>query len=316
MRCFIVGVYLVAATVMVASTCSGDDAAIASEVAEKLRYQQERQHLHGFHITVKVEDGTVWMTGDVTDSDQRDLALDVARRVSDVRLVVNDLHFGENATAKPLAKREESDLAVSIPAPSVRPVPTANESDFDEQSIMTAAHNTFIEPTRTTPASAVTRPVRPQLSATNRPIGTGVGYQTAMQAHPVHVAQHPGNAAYGSVNTAAVTSYAPPAAVGYCEHCINGGGAGRGHFQGGGVNGDATGGYGGISSGQPQMPNYAWPSYASYPNYGAVTYPRQYSPQAWPYIGPFHPYPQVPLGWRKVSLEWDDGWWMLDFSSK
>lgn len=25
-------------------------------------------------------------------------------------------------------------------------------------------------------------------------------------------------------------------------------------------------------------------------------------------------YPQVPLGWRKVTLEWDDGWWMLDFS--
>jgi hypothetical protein len=28
--------------------------------------------------------------------------------------------------------------------------------------------------------------------------------------------------------------------------------------------------------------------------------------------GAFIPYPQVPLGWRKVSLEWDDGWWPLD----
>jgi hypothetical protein len=64
---------------------------------------------------------------------------------------------------------------------------------------------------------------------------------------------------------------------------------------------------------QPRMPCYAWPSYAAYPNYAAVTYPRQYSPTAWPYIGPFYPYPQVPLGWRKVSLEWDDGWWWLDF---
>ena len=63
----------------------------------------------------------------------------------------------------------------------------------------------------------------------------------------------------------------------------------------------------------PQMPGYAWPSYASYPNYAAVTYPKQYSPTAWPYIGPFYPYPQVPLGWRKVTLEWDDGWWFLDF---
>ncbi len=69
-------------------------------------------------------------------------------------------------------------------------------------------------------------------------------------------------------------------------------------------------------SDQPYLPNHAWPGYAPYPNYAAVTYPQQYSPSAWPYIGPFYPYPQVPLGWRKVSLEWDDGWWFLDFSDR
>lgn len=67
---------------------------------------------------------------------------------------------------------------------------------------------------------------------------------------------------------------------------------------------------------QPAVPNYAWPSYAAHPNYAALTYPKQYSPTAWPYIGPFYPYPQVPLGWRKVTLEWDDGWWFLDFDDK
>jgi hypothetical protein len=67
---------------------------------------------------------------------------------------------------------------------------------------------------------------------------------------------------------------------------------------------------------QPHMPNYSWPSYAAYPNYAALTYPRQYSPTAWPFIGPFYPYPQVPMGWRKVSLEWDDGWWFLDFHDR
>jgi osmotically-inducible protein OsmY len=67
---------------------------------------------------------------------------------------------------------------------------------------------------------------------------------------------------------------------------------------------------------RPNLPNYAWPGYAAYPNYAAVTYPQQYSPSAWPYIGPFYPYPQVPLGWRKVSLEWDDGWWFLDFTDR
>tara|TARA_R110002049_G_scaffold2750_2_gene21761 strand:- start:640637 stop:641818 length:1182 start_codon:yes stop_codon:yes gene_type:complete len=66
----------------------------------------------------------------------------------------------------------------------------------------------------------------------------------------------------------------------------------------------------------PQLPNYAWPGYASHPNYAALTYPQQYSPSAWPYIGPFYPYPQVPMGWRKISLEWDDGWWFLDFTDR
>lgn len=68
-----------------------------------------------------------------------------------------------------------------------------------------------------------------------------------------------------------------------------------------------------VSYDQPHLPNYSWPGYAAYPNYAALTYPKQYSPTAWPYIGPFYPYPQVPLGWRKVTLEWHDGWWFLDF---
>ncbi len=78
----------------------------------------------------------------------------------------------------------------------------------------------------------------------------------------------------------------------------------------------AQGGVAPVRYDQPSMPNYAWPSYAAYPNYAAVTYPRQYSPTAWPYIGPFYPYPQVPLGWRKVALEWKDGWWFLDFKDE
>lgn len=64
---------------------------------------------------------------------------------------------------------------------------------------------------------------------------------------------------------------------------------------------------------QPNLPNHAWPTYANYPNYAQVSYPKQYSASAYPYIGPFHPYPQIPLGWRKVQLEWDDGYWQLNF---
>jgi hypothetical protein len=63
----------------------------------------------------------------------------------------------------------------------------------------------------------------------------------------------------------------------------------------------------------PGQPNYAWPSYAPYPNYSAVGYPTVYPWQAWPNIGPPHPYPEVPLDWRAVTLRWSDGIWWLDF---
>ena len=60
----------------------------------------------------------------------------------------------------------------------------------------------------------------------------------------------------------------------------------------------------------PKMPPYAWPTYAPYNNYSRVAYPMLYPYQSWPYIGPAYPFPKVPLGWRKVTLEWQDGhWW-------
>jgi hypothetical protein len=35
-----------------------------------------------------------------------------------------------------------------------------------------------------------------------------------------------------------------------------------------------------------------------------------YPYEAWPFIGPFYPFPRVPLGWRSVTLTWQDGhWW-------
>ncbi len=69
-------------------------------------------------------------------------------------------------------------------------------------------------------------------------------------------------------------------------------------------------------SNSPNLPDHAWPSYAAYPNYAGVQYPSQYSASAWPYIGPFYPYPQIPLGWRQVQLEWDDGYWNLNFKPR
>jgi hypothetical protein len=60
----------------------------------------------------------------------------------------------------------------------------------------------------------------------------------------------------------------------------------------------------------PKMPPYAWPTYAPYNNASRIAYPTLYPYQSWPFIGPMYPFPKVPLGWRAVKLEWNDGhWW-------
>jgi hypothetical protein len=60
----------------------------------------------------------------------------------------------------------------------------------------------------------------------------------------------------------------------------------------------------------PRMPPHAWPTYAPYNNYSRVATPLAYPYNAFPFIGPVYPFPKVPLGWRSVKLEWEDGhWW-------
>ena len=65
----------------------------------------------------------------------------------------------------------------------------------------------------------------------------------------------------------------------------------------------------------PNLPPYAWPTYAPYNNVSRVAYPQAYPYNAFPFIGPYYPFPKVPLGWRKVTLEWDDGHWYLGRNS-
>jgi hypothetical protein len=61
----------------------------------------------------------------------------------------------------------------------------------------------------------------------------------------------------------------------------------------------------------PPMPPNAWPTYAPYNNFSRVAYPNIYPYESFPFIGPFYPFPKVPLGWRSVTLQWQDGnWWI------
>lgn len=63
----------------------------------------------------------------------------------------------------------------------------------------------------------------------------------------------------------------------------------------------------------PVMPPYSWPAYTPYNNYASMAYQTQYPSGAWPFIGPPHPYPMIPSGWRRVTLKWKKGYWWMHF---
>lgn len=266
MRRLVAQLMVLIAVAVMAVPASADDAQIAKQIVARLNQQKQSANLQGFDLGVQVDKGTVTMMGQVASSEQAMLALDVARRIPGVKLVVNDLYVQQQAyrAASPSPSPAIQTVAAEGPVAIQQTAATAQPA----QSVLAVG-------------SAV---AQPQMPVRQQPV-----------AQP-QVAQRPVPFAQSQIQRVAHHAVAP-----------------ANYVEGGTVVG---GGYGGAISENPGVPGYAWPSYAAAPNYGAVSYPQQYSATAWPYIGPFYPYPQVPLGWRKVSLEWDDGWWFLDFTKK
>ncbi len=77
-----------------------------------------------------------------------------------------------------------------------------------------------------------------------------------------------------------------------------------------------AGGFGSSDIGAPPLPGYAWPTYAPHPNVSRVAYPESYPYNAFPFIGPYYPFPKVPMGWRSVTLKWEDGHWFMGRTSQ
>lgn len=281
---------LVAMATSVVRAQSPEDTAMAQHVASSIK---DSGQLSNYRLGVKYQDGVAWLLGSVTSADQQQKAVELARGVEGVDQVICKLQIegGEVASEQPAQPVVKAEAKVAQPE-------TASEASIELAS--TAANvqqpvQQMQQPTRLPRAAVQTAMRRPTGNAMPRPMGpqqASAARHAGMQGRPM------------------------PAS--YCGPCAGGGGGyaggGMGPMPAGHVPGGSVGGAMGVSYDSPQMPCYAWPSYASHPNYAALTYPKQYSPTAWPYIGPFYPYPQVPLGWRKVCLEWDDGWWHLDFS--
>ena len=328
MRRYVFRLTMLALLVLAPSIALADDQDIAKIIVERLQQVKNAGELKNFSIDLAVDDGTVWMTGRVTSKDQLDRALDVARRVRGVKQVVNDMAVDGLAV-----KAAQPEPEVASPAltsnPAARSMRAAKSGAPDTSLSGLFANFAAGSGKRSSGASETGRSqfaAPAQYAQAPAAIGAGVEYAAAPAvpapvpannfAQPVPVAV-PGPA---QVQPAPYV-YARPGA----QMPVPRGVARVAAVQQGG--GEAPLGapvamYGGSGVGiaparydHPQMPGYAWPAYASHPNYGAVTYPKQYSPSAWPYIGPFYPYPQVPLGWRKVTMQWDDGWWYLDFKN-
>jgi len=264
---------------------SAQDKAIAQEIGGKLKSSGQ---LRDYRIAVKFKDGIVGLSGTVASRQQLITAVRLTRQMNGVNQVVNHLTIaGSNdglaRPTAPLASHTSHANALSQKAMATR---TSFQQGGGGQPMKQNMGPIGLRPQR--PMYADRTPAR---GRGNMPMPMGRPHvQQAMAQQPMQAIQAGCNCGPGGMGGGMMGG--PPAAMGY----VPGG-------QSGAVNYDNA-----------QMPGYAWPSYASYPNYAALTYPQQYSPTAWPYIGPFYPYPQVPLGWRKVCLEWDDGWWFLDFS--
>ncbi|MCA9264767.1 MAG: BON domain-containing protein, partial [Planctomycetales bacterium] len=297
-------ILLCATMVLVATSAPvrADDEQIAQEISTKLQQRKTADQIQDFRISVKVEDGTVWMSGQVASDAHRDLALDVARRVAGVQLVVNDLEVqgaeADPASASTAAASWNSYEAVGTsvsrgPKPSSLAAPTGTiHSSPTPLATSQAAPMPVPVPmpvrqvSNNVPLMAPGPQTIPVRAGMPTPAPTPVPYQIAQMtgAAPMAGGRPEYRVAQGCGPGGCAPSYGGNVEYGGVEY----GGA---EYGGAEYGGEYGGQYGGFAHEEPNLPGYAWPGYAAYPNYAALTYPKQYSPKAWPYIGPFYPYP-------------------------
>lgn len=325
MRRLITGLVVLAATVLMPIAALAGNQEIANQIAKNLRDGGQLKH---YKIGVKYQNGTAWLRGFVADQQQMTVALNLVAATEGVERVVNELQLGMPAsqatvqtparqTTTPAVKTasmpSQDDNQVrtadlpTAPVPPPRPQPQAQAQAQPQAQLKFRQPDQGAEAPRSVqtlgkPTGVPETLLRLRAVASLARTASKPASQAAPRRTKLNAPQRPIPVAFTQPMAEPMDQPMPPMP--------------QAQMPGGPIPAYVAGMAGGVAPArydQPYMPNYSWPSYAAYPNYAALTYPRQYAPSAWPYIGPFYPYPQVPLGWRKVTLEWDDGWWMLDF---
>lgn len=290
----------------------------ANEVAGALRGAK----LQGYDIGIEVKDGTAILTGEVTDVAQKDKATQVASKAKGVKKVDNRLVVSpaKAVAAKQAAKAQQEIQQTANDVPPTNQqmaeriagaLGKAGMSGFDLEvrfedgaAMIGGAVANPSQRARITQVvsnlpgvETVDNKVTVSSQAARRPAGPNPYANQAMYGGPMRAPirpaafqQEPGAPPAGPMGAGMPALPMPPMPMARAN-------AGQVYDM-------------------PNLPNYAWPSYAQYPNAAAITYPKEYSASAWPYIGPFYPYPQVPLGWRSAQLDWDDGHWNLNFNAR
>ncbi|MGQ9576239.1 MAG: BON domain-containing protein [Thermoguttaceae bacterium] len=335
MRRLLIALVVAAVAALVPTWAVAGNQEFAERIAASLK---ESGKLHGYKIGVKYQDGTVWLRGQVSSQEQMDTALQLVFQMPGVTRVVNNLVVASEEGSEGSALRQPSSVAGTpthrveqaiaeavatlSPAGGQSPQPVRS-AIAAEQLPRPVGRDIASAPTQRalvvpSAQAAGTPPVAKRaervpssfvVSAAQQTNAVGLEEPTLAPARPIAAAEMPAPPQALPVSMPAPASNVPlPIAQTGVPMPLAGLAA-----QPAPSPGALPAGASAVRYDQPNLPQYAWPGYAAYPNYAAVTYPKQYSPTAWPYIGPFYPYPQVPLGWRKVTLEWHDGWWHLDF---
>jgi osmotically-inducible protein OsmY len=286
--------------------------------ADQVKAALRKARIDGYGISIEVIEGVVKLSGNVRTPSHLARAGEACQQVPGITRVVNRLKYlperkvrSAAATLTDLVRRSGQQPAIqqvsaeSASAPSNQQVAeqiggSLAQSGLAGQSISIHYQNGIVTLTgevdsaaQHNAATAAASGVPGVITVNNRLMVTQVGF-APKQKTPVSYGQPFTTAAYSHQLPAANTVQASLQMSTVAATPVAMGGAG-------------------VFS-HPQLPSHAWPAYAQYPNSAAVTYPTQYSASAFPYIGPFYPYPQVPLGWREVRLQWDDGFWNLNFN--
>ena len=325
---------------------AGTDQETAQQIAESLRASGK---MKGYSIAVKYKDGTARLEGTVRSQQQLEQALELVNRTPEVKRVINNLTIEPGlatpampAEAAPVDSTKDNSSAPSAfrgglfrklaggsepsssrngDAPTAAEPASAPAARLASNNVPTPAPSTLPSIASGSARQQANLPQPMPLQGQQVPYGQPISLQNpmVMQGQPMMMQGQP-----MMMQGQPMMMQGQPGAMPMHP---------QGYMQGQPMPVSYRGGYGPAHGGpmpeyvahtgagtapavydQPHLPNYAWPSYAAHPNYAALSYPKQYSPTAWPYIGPFYPYPQVPLGWRKVTMEWDDGWWFLNFA--